>query len=171
MSKQQSRFLTGVQVRGLDKLGDVYFPGDGRFPSFSTCGCVEHVDIALEGLPKDDRKSLKMLLSVVGIAPALLARLLVRLAEGGANWPDPLGAGMRFLRLGLRGVVNSLYYSGETGRGYEGPSPLELLGYNVSVYTADVDERERQAGENGPCAAGSVAACRGLGSGSMLGDR
>lgn len=157
-----SRFLNETQIRGLDKLGDVYFPGDGEFPSFSACGCVEHVDIALEGLPEDDRGSLKMLLSIVGMAPVGLARLLVRMAEGGAKWPGPLGVGMRFLRLGLRGVVTSLYYSGETGSGYAGRSTLDAIGYEVSVFTGDVDEREHGGNGDSPSTSGSVAACRGL---------
>lgn len=148
-----SRYLNARQIRGLEKIGDAYFPGGDKFPSFSRCGCAEHVDVSLEGLPDGDRNSLKSLLTIVGFAPAFLARGLVGLAERGTHWPGPLGTGLRFLRLGLRGVVTTLYYSGETAPGYDGPSTLDGIGYKVSVFTSDVEVRG---------ATGSVAACQGL---------
>lgn len=148
-----SKSLTPRQIRGLEKIGDIYFPGDGDMPSFSRCGCASHGDVAVEALPDEDRNSLKTLLGIIGIAPRFLARGLVLLAESGTNWPGPLGTAMRFLRLGLRGVVTTLYYSGETGPDYDGPSPLDVIGYKVNVYTADVEGRGRT---------GSVAACQGL---------
>jgi len=154
-----SRLLSGTQIRGLTKIGDAYFPGDGDLPSFSQCGCVEHADAAIELLPADDLGSLKTLLGAIGVMPTFVARGLVRLAEHGPRMNGPLGVGLRFLRLGLKGVVTSLYYSGEVGRDYKGQSPLEVLGYRVNVYSADVDEREA-AHPHGPT--GSIAACRGL---------
>lgn len=154
-----SKLLSNTQIRGLTKVGDAYFPGDGDLPSFSQCGCVEHADAAIELLPADDLASLKTLLGVIGIMPTFVAKSLVRLAERGPRMNGPLGIGLRFLRLGLKGVVTSLYYSGEIGRDYKGPSPLEVLGYHVKVYSADVDEREA-ANPHGPT--GSIAACRGL---------
>lgn len=153
------RLLSPVQFRGLQKIGDVYFPGDEMLPSFSKCGCGENADAALELLPADDLGSLKVLLSALGLLPAFVARGLINLAERGPRMNGPLGVGLRFLRLGLKGVATSLYYSGEVGQDYVGQSPLQVLGYQVSVYTADVDARDAA---NPNLVAGSIAACRDL---------
>jgi hypothetical protein len=144
--------LTARQQAGLNKIGDIYFPGEGACPSFSKLGCVEHVGFALGHLPEDDRQSLQLLLGVVGTLPKAFARLLIWLGEFGPRTPGPLGVGLRFLRLGLKGIVTSLYYSGERGAGYQGPTPLDILDYRVSVYTLDKSADE----------GGSVAACRDL---------
>jgi hypothetical protein len=144
--------VTARQLAGLNKIGDIYFPGDGEMPAFSKLGCAEQVHFALAHLPEDDRSSLLLLLGVVGTMPGSFAKLLIRLGEWGPRMGGPLGVGLRFLRLGLKGVVTSLYYSGERGAGYTGPTPLDSLGYHVNVYTADRTDDET----------GSVAACRGL---------
>jgi hypothetical protein len=144
--------LSPRQLAGLNKIGDIYFPGDGEMPAFSRLGCAEKVDFALGHLPDDDRSSLLMLLGVVGTMPAAFARLLIGLGEWGPRMGGPLGVGLRFLRLGLKGVVTSLYYSGERGAGYTGPTPLDALDYHVAVYSADRINEET----------GSIAACRGL---------
>ncbi len=144
--------LSARQLAGLDKIGDIYFPGDGEMPAFSKLGCAEHVHFALAHLPEDDRSSLLLLLGVVGAMPAFFARLLIGLGEWGPRMGGPLGVGLRFLRFGLKGVVTSLYYSGERGASYIGPTPLDALGYQVTVYTGDRTNDET----------GSVAACRGL---------
>lgn len=151
--------LTKTQIRGLNKIGNVYFPGDDELPSFEECGCVEHAGAAIEFLPEDDLASLRLLLGVLGTLPALVTRGLVQIAERGPRMNGPLGVGLRFLRFGLKGIVTSLYYSGETGRNYRGKSPLDVLGYDVAVYTDDVDEREAQSPDDSH---GSIAACRGL---------
>ena len=148
----RSRYLTRLQRRGLIKLGDVYFPRVDDLPSFSECGCAEHVDGAFEHLPADDRASLKVLLTIVGASPCCVARRLVAITERGLTMQGRIGAALRFIRLGVKGIVASLYYSGEVGRDYRGRSPLEILGYQVSVYTEDIASR----------CDGSVAACAGL---------
>ncbi|MBY0586790.1 hypothetical protein K2X85_06415 [bacterium] len=146
--------LTPTQLRGIEKIGDIHFPGDGEFPSFSRLGCAEHAGFAISLLPEDDRSSLLMLLSVVGSLPRGFAWLLVQAGERGTRMPGPLGVGLRFLRLGLKGLATSLYYSGEKGTRYTGLTPLDLLSYQVQVYTQDkVDE-----------SVGSIAACRHLSS-------
>jgi hypothetical protein len=44
---------------------------------------------------------------------------------------------LRVLRLGLRGIVLSLYYSGSAGPSYDGPGPLDVLSYRVEVAVED----------------------------------
>lgn len=141
MSASPSRFLSPRQYRGLQKLGDGMCPGDDEFPSFSACGCAEHVDEILEGMNANDLAQLRQLLTVAAFLPRAGVQQLLKAAEASPRMADrnPLAPTLRFLRLGLRGLVLSLYYSGRTGAGYTGPSPLDVIGYEVGVYTADLD--------------------------------
>lgn len=141
MSAAPSRFLTPLQYRGLQKLGDGMCPGDDEFPSFSACGCGEHVDEILELMNPNDLAQLRQLLTASAFLPRTGVQQLLKAAEASPRMTDrnPLAPTLRFLRLGLRGLVLSLYYSGRTGGGYAGPSPLDVIGYEVGVYTADLD--------------------------------
>ncbi len=76
--------LSARQLAGLDKIGDIYFPGDGEMPAFSKLGCAEHVHFALAHLPEDDRSSLLLLLGVVGAMPAFFRAI--------AHWAGGMGA-------------------------------------------------------------------------------
>jgi len=136
--KTSTRHLTSNQLRGLDKIGDAFIPGDQDLPSFSACGCARQADRVLAYLPDTDRRDLKMLLALFRLLPGSFLVLLVRLLERGQNIAGPLGALLRLARLGLKGLVMSLYYSGQTGEDYTGPSSLEVLGYEVSVYLDDL---------------------------------
>lgn len=133
-----SRYLTNGQFRGLLKLGDVFAPGGGGFPSFSELGCGEHVDEVLEYLPEDDRKALAMLLGLLRWTPKFKVRWLVRLLEFAPRVPGPPGNALRLLRTGLKGVAMSLYFSGRKGQHYSGRTPLEIIEYDVTVYTEDI---------------------------------
>ncbi len=134
-----SRYLNARQQRGLDRLGDALLPGDEEFPSFSRLGCGEHVDKLLAEMPQRDRGDVLTLLTVCGWLPAPLVRLLVNILESSDKLPTALGAALRFAKMGVRGLVLTLYYSGHKGSQYAGRTPLEILGYEVSVYTADVE--------------------------------
>jgi hypothetical protein len=88
-----------------------------------------------------DLAQLKQLLTAASVMPGFGVQQLLKLAERSPRMNDanPLAPTLRFLRLGLRGLVLSLYYSGRTGAAYDGPSPLDVIGYDVGVYTADLD--------------------------------
>jgi hypothetical protein len=136
----RSHFISSAQYRGLQKLGDGMCPGDDDFPSFSACGCGEHVDEILELMNPGDLAQLKQLLTAAAAMPAAGVQQLLKAAERSPHMSDsnPLAPTLRFLRLGLRGLVLSLYYSGRTGADHTGPSPLDVIGYEVSVHTADL---------------------------------
>ncbi|MGD9648952.1 MAG: hypothetical protein AB7U73_24790 [Pirellulales bacterium] len=135
----ESRYLNARQRQGLDRLGDALLPGDDEFPSFSRLGCGEHVDKLLAEMPERDRGDVLTLLAVTGTLPSPLVRLLVYTLESSDRLPTALGAALRFAKMGVRGLVLTLYYSGHKGSQYAGRTPLEILGYEVSVYTEDVD--------------------------------
>ena len=129
-----SKHLNEGQIRALVKVGDCLVPGDEDLPSFSKLGCVEWIDHLLDPMPAADLKDLKMLLSILSFFPAFLMRALMRFLEFSPSVPGPLGAPLRLIRLGMRGLVMSLYYSGFAGKQYVGKTPLEVLEYKVEVY-------------------------------------
>ncbi|MBX7168996.1 MAG: hypothetical protein K1X74_21855 [Pirellulales bacterium] len=140
--KFTSRHLSPRQYRGLEKLGDAYFPAGGEFPAFSSLGCAEHVDEVLDPMPAGDRDSLKVLLGLLRFMPQWKLALLVRWLEGAPSVPDWAGGGaLRFLRMGIRGLAMTLYYSGRKGARYTGRTPLDILDYRVGVYTGDCEAR------------------------------
>ena len=126
----QSKHLSPVQIRGIDKLGDSMLPGDSDFPRFSESHCVAQVDRILDHMPVSDLGDLKTLLGILGALPGWFAAFLIWVLERGAGMPGPIGAQIRFIRLGIRGLIMSLYYGDE--------KVLQTIGYQVSVYTADL---------------------------------
>lgn len=133
-----SRHLSPLQLKGLNKLGDVYAPGDERFPSFSQLGCVVAADRVLDYLPAGDRGSLKLLLGALRFVPTGLIAAFCRLLERAPTMRGPWGGPLRFLRMGIKGLIMTLYYSGEKSEHFPGPTPLEVLEYRVGVYTGDL---------------------------------
>ena len=131
MSEPHSQFLDQRAVRSLERLGDLIVPRVGSLPAFSELGCVEHVDSVLTYAPREDIASLKTLLDVLYYAPDFVLRLLVRMMAKPDKWPAFIATNLRLLDMGVRGIVLSLYYSGKTGAAYKGPTPHELMGYEI----------------------------------------
>ena len=131
MAKTHSQILDPRALRALERLGDIIVPRVGGLPAFSELGCIEHVDSVLTYAPREDVASLKTLLDVLYFLPDFLLRLLVRAMTKPGKWPEFIATDLRLLDMGIRGVVLSLYYSGKTGSAYAGPTPHELMGYEV----------------------------------------
>ena len=112
-------------------------PGDEELPSFSRLGCVVHVDRLLDYTPADDLRELQSVLTVMSFLPHFLVAALLHWLEAGLWPPGPWASPMRVLRIGLRGIVLSLYYSGGAGPSYDGLGPLEVLSYRVGVAVED----------------------------------
>src|SRR5579885_224397 len=125
-----SRHLDPKQLRAIEKVGDIMIPGDAELPRFSSTGCVSQVDRILDYMPEADLKDLKMLLGILAFFPGFLLALLFRVIEASPAVPGPLGSILRQIRLGMRGLIMSLYYGDS--------SVLNKLGYKVTVYTADL---------------------------------
>ena len=128
-----SRYLGATQLRGLDRLGDAYLPGDGTLPSFSDTGCSREIDAVLEHLPEQDRSDLGLLLRILGWLPAFLVAAFVWVTERGDSIPGAPGALLRFARIGTRGLVMSLYW--------DDPEVLRLIDYEVGVVVDDAVTR------------------------------
>ncbi len=125
--------LNALQISALNKIGDVYCPGDQEFPQFSKLGNVENIDVLLNELPASDLQDLKLLLFVLGLLPSLLVRGFIAFVEFYAQKDLPLGSLFRTVRFGFRGLIFALYYSGLKGKKFSSQTPSELIGYNVQV--------------------------------------
>lgn len=124
-----SKHLSNLQIQGINKMGNVMLPGDGEFASFSASGCVSEVDRILDYMPAKDLGDLKMLLALMGILPMFLVGWFLAFLERSPYWGD-WAAPLRFVRIGMRGLIMTLYYSH--------PQAHKVLGYQVGVYTDDL---------------------------------
>lgn len=125
-----SKHLSSAQVRGLEKVGDVLAPGFDDLPSFSASQCVRHADRVLDHMSSKDLGDLKMLLGLLGYIPGFLVAWFMRFLELSTAMPTPIGAFLRFMRLGLRGLVMTLYYAD--------PAATKAIGYEVRIFTDDL---------------------------------
>ncbi len=124
--------LNPRQVRGLNKLGNAILPGEGEFPSFSSLECVKEVNRILDYMPAQDLADLKLLLFILSFLPQFLIGLFVRFLESSLSMKGPLGGPLRFIRIGLRGLVMTLYYGH--------PKIHSVIQYQVGVYTKDLEK-------------------------------
>ena len=123
--------VTRRQLRGLNRLGDVFLPGGEGMPSFSESRCADSVDHVVRYLPDQDRKDMGMLLGILGLLPAFLSGLFVALLDRSDRIPGSVGSLLRFARVGIRGLVMSLYFSDR--------SVLRSIDYDVNVYLKDLE--------------------------------
>ncbi len=126
-----SRYLSTSQLAGLLKVGDMMIPGDNELAPFSESGSVEHVDRMLEFMTDSDRQGVKLLFAMFCFMPTILVRGIMTLADRKQHLPGLLGAPLRMINIGVKGVVMSLYYSDVGDAGI----------YDVMGWTPKVVER------------------------------
>lgn len=119
-------------LRTLERIGDLMLPGDGGLPSFSATGCLGYVDDLLAYMTPGDRASLRLLLQVLSVFPDGGLRAFLRLLGLSARLPAALGAPLRLIELGLKGLIMNLYYSNKTGPEYTGVRPFDVLGFDLT---------------------------------------
>ena len=118
-----SKHFNERQMRAVDKLGEVMISG------FTASKCSRSIDRILDYMPESDRKDLGLLLTLLSFFPRFLLRGYVELVESSQFWPDWCGSLLRFMRIGLRGLIMTLYYSDTT--------TLQKLAFKVDVFTED----------------------------------
>ena len=129
-----SKYLGARQISGLEKMGDVLVPGDNELVSFKVSGCSSEVDRILDHMPRSDLKDLKLLLTLMSFLPMFIVSWFLAFLELSPRMPNWIAGPLRFVRLGIRGLVLTLYYSH--------PQAHKVLGYKVGVYTDDLKDRE-----------------------------
>ncbi len=134
----QSRYFSALQLRSLERLGDCYLPGTDTLPAFSATGCIEQVDVVLEGVDEGDIQGLGLLLMVLRWMPLFAIRLLLALLDRHHRFPPPLAGLFRLLNLGLKGPVVTLYYSG-LGAGGESSGVHEAMAFELHCEPDEVN--------------------------------
>lgn len=127
-----SQILNSIQIRALNKIGDIMCPENEDFPQFSRLGAIDHIDILLEEIPTADLGDLKMLLTILGLLPSFVLRFILNLLESQQHVNGEVGTLIRTVRFGLRGLIFSLYYSGLKGeKSGQVRLPIEVVGYKI----------------------------------------
>ena len=128
-----AKYMNSLGLRGLNKVGDILIPALDNYPSFSQLGCAEHVDRVVEDLPPSDRDGVGLLFGLFYFLPGFFIVGLLNFLERNHTGNLPLGPILRQIRMGVRGIVYSLYYSGWKGSSYSGQTPLELMDFKLTV--------------------------------------
>ena len=76
-----STHFSKLQLRGLNRLGDVVIPGDHEFPSFSSLKLDDHVDRILDYMNDDDRSGLKIVMSLFAFMPKFFIFFILWVTE------------------------------------------------------------------------------------------
>ena len=127
-----SAHFNGIQLKSLERIGDLYTPGTARLPSFSETGCIEHVDVVLDEVDPGDVQLLGILLLVLRWMPAFVIEFLMNLMDRHDRYPEWIAGPLRLISLALKGITMSLYYSGLQGNHYSsaGANDVhEVMGY------------------------------------------
>jgi hypothetical protein len=127
-----SKYLSKSALKSLGRIGDLLIPGDDVFPSFTTYGCLDHIDDLVAYVPEDDRKSLNMVLGILATIPDGMLKWLIKKMATSQQNNGPLGDVFRQLNMGIRGIVFSLYYSEKPGEAYVGENPSEMIGFKLN---------------------------------------
>lgn len=122
--------LNDRQISAVQKIGDCLIPGGHGFPKFSQSNAVANSDRVLNFMPKKDLEDLKMLLTIFSFLPKFFLRLLFWKLEFYWTYNVPMPGVVRLIRIGIRGLVMSLYYATEDAH--------RAMEYQVGVYTKDL---------------------------------
>jgi len=127
-----SKIFSKSALKALNKIGDIMAPENGELPSYSVCGCIEHVDDVAGYAPENDIKDLGMLLSILSFMPDFVLQWFVKAMNDSHQKNGGLSDLFRMLDFGIKGIILGTYYSGKTGKNYNGKSPLELIGFSIN---------------------------------------
>ena len=139
-----SCYLNQRQLNTVSRIGNILVPAGNGFPAFSESGCLYNIDVMLAPTPKADLQSLKIVLSLLSFLPdSALHWLLKKLQSADAMpaWSDILASQLRLLLFGLKGIVFTLYYSGQ-GDPYHSNTIYEVIGYQVSCSPKSNNKKE-----------------------------
>ncbi|MBI2421387.1 MAG: hypothetical protein HYV27_01065 [Candidatus Hydrogenedentes bacterium] len=128
-----SRLLNENAVKTLNRFGDILFPRNGEYPSFSELGCAEHVDDIAAHAPAEDIALLGSFMATLRFAPGFVLRGIVWATQNADRFPEPIGTNLRLLDMGIRSLTVTLYYSGKKGAHYTGPTPLNVIDFHLTI--------------------------------------
>ncbi len=107
-----SKHLSKTQIRGMLNAGDVIINGDNaNFPKFSETTFINQIDRMLDYMNEDDRAGLLALFTIFAFSPDFLIKFIMYLSKINNKFPDFIGAPLRMIDIGVRGVFFTMYYS------------------------------------------------------------
>jgi acyl-CoA reductase-like NAD-dependent aldehyde dehydrogenase len=136
--------FSNLSLRGIKKVGDVIIPGEVGFPRFSDTQFTEEFGRISHFMNSDDREGFKLLTAILGLTPSLLIRGLFWFLSFHIYFPKIIGALMRQVNVGLKGVVLTMYYSGLDDQQGNGKRILQGLGYATTINTPYNDDIEME---------------------------
>ena len=107
-------------------------PKNGDLPSYSECGCIEHIDDVAGYAPENDIKDLGMVLAILSFMPGFVLQWLVKTINNSHEKEGGLSDLFRMLDFGLKGIIFGTYYSGKVGKNYTGKSPQQVIGFQIN---------------------------------------
>lgn len=131
--------MNSLSVKGLKKAGDIIIPGGEGFPSFSESNFVQELPRISEYMNNDDREGFKALTMVMGIMPSVFIRGLLFITTFHSYAPGFLGAILRQINVGVKGVVFTLYYSN-----LDKGEIFKMINYETNVKTKLHEDHEME---------------------------
>jgi hypothetical protein len=121
-------------IKGITKVGDIYCPRNGEFPSYSEVAGTQHLNSLAVNVPADDFTALNIVLAIFSFLPSGILKWLVGTFKNSMDNPSDsmLPSLLRQLNIGLRGLCYSTYYSEFTNSSYTGKTPLQIMGYHLN---------------------------------------
>ena len=129
-----ANFFSTRATKGLLKVGEIYCPKNGEFPSFTEAAGTTYLNNLVANVPQDDFSSLNIVLAIFSFLPNGILKWIVNAATNSQSNPSDgiIPSTFRQLNIGLRGLCYSIYYSEFTNPNYKGKKPLEVIDYKVN---------------------------------------
>lgn len=121
--------FTRAQLKGVEKLGRVIMPENSDFPAFSDIGAEKYLNRMVDYMYEDDKSAILIILKLFSIMPLFMIRWTMSLIESGAKWKGMPGAPFRMLRIALKGLIFTVYYSDVT----EDQTIHSKIGYDAKI--------------------------------------
>jgi len=132
--KKIMNFFSTRATKGLLKVGDIYCPKNGDFPSFTEAAGTAYLNNLVTHVPKDDFSSLNLVLAIFSFLPNGILNWIITACEKSQNNPSDgiIPSTLRQLNIGLRGLCFSIYYSEFTNPNFNGKKPLDVIDYRLN---------------------------------------
>lgn len=129
-----ANFFSTRATKGLLKVGEIYCPKNGEFPSFKESAGTAYLNNLVANVPEDDFNSLSLVLAIFSFLPNGILKWIINAATNAQNNPSDgiISSTLRQLNIGLRGLCYSIYYSEFTNPNYKGKKPLEVMEYKLN---------------------------------------
>lgn len=129
-----ANFFSTRATKGLLKVGEIYCPKNGDFPSFTEVAGTAYLNNLVSNVPPDDFSSLSLVLAIFSFLPNGILNWILNACTNAQNNPSDgiIPSTLRQLNIGLRGLCYSIYYSEFTNPNYIGKKPLEVIDYKLN---------------------------------------